>query len=274
MISFRKFFSFLLLCLFSLFSVFPIYNILSASWRTNNAFQSTSFQLWSENSSWVNYKNLFAQTDFLLWARNSFLVSGVVTVLGVSLAAFAGYALSRFSVKGKRGMLLVLMVTQMFPCTMLLLPFYIVISKLKLMNSFWGLIIIYSATALPFCIWQMKGFFDTIPKELEEAALVDGCSNWQTFMKVILPISLPALVITALFSFLTAWCEYAVAAVVLQDPSLYTLPIGLKTFQSSLATQWGLYSAGAIIVSIPVVALFMYLARYLISGLTLGSVKG
>lgn len=274
MISLRKIFSLLLLGLFSLFSVFPIYNILAASWRTNNAFQSTSFELWSFDSSWINYQQLFTQTHFLLWARNSFLVSVAVTVLGVSLAAFAGYALSRFPVKGKRGMLLVLMVTQMFPCTMLLLPFYILISKLKLMNSFLGLMIIYSATALPFCIWQMKGFFDTIPKELEDAALVDGCSYWQTFIKVILPISLPALVITALFSFLTAWCEYAVAAVVLQDPSLYTLPIGLKTFQSSLATQWGLYSAAAIIVSLPVVVLFMYLARYLISGLTLGSVKG
>lgn len=272
--SLKKIFSLFLLSLFSLFSIFPIYSILSASWRSQDSFHSTTFVLWGADSSWKNYFDLFLKTDFLVWVQNSVVVSTSVTILGVGLATFAGYALSRFHMKGKKSALLFLMMTQMFPCTMLLLPFYIVLTKLKLMNSFLGLILVYSATALPFCIWQMKGFFDTIPKELEEAARMDGCSNWKVFNLVILPISLPALVITSLFSFLTAWCEYAIAAIVLQDPALYTLPIGLKTFQSSLSTQWGLYSAGAVVVSIPVVALFMYLTRYLISGLTLGSVKG
>jgi arabinogalactan oligomer/maltooligosaccharide transport system permease protein len=162
----------------------------------------------------------------------------------------------------------------MFPATMLLLPFFILLAKLKLINSYLGLIIIYSSTALPFCIWQMKGYYDTIPAALEEAARMDGCSRFSAFIKVILPVSAPALVITALFSFMASWSEYVVAAIVLQDPGLYTLPLGLKSFQASLSTQWGLYAAGAVVVSIPVMILFISLSKFLVSGLTVGSVKG
>jgi len=167
-----------------------------------------------------------------------------------------------------------LLVTQMFPATMLLLPMFLMLAKLHLINSYIGLIIVYSATALPFTIWQMKGYYDTIPRELEEAAIMDGAGRFTVFYKVILPLAAPALVITALFSFLTAWSEYIVAAQVLLTEDLFTVPLGLKQFQSSMTTEWGLYSAGSIIVSIPVVALFIYLSRWLVSGLTLGSVKG
>ena len=270
----RKILSLLILSVFALFAIFPIYVVLSTSFRGDNAFQSTSLQFWSATSSFANYFHLFTSTSFLIWLRNSALISGTVTVFGVSLAIGAAYALSRFPIRGKKTGLLILMTTQMFPATMLLLPFYIVLSHLKLINNFWGLLIIYSASSLPFCIWQLKGFFDTIPKELEEAARLDGCSHFQVLVKVILPVSLPALAITSLFNFMTAWTEYAIAAVTLQDPELYTLSVGLKSFQSSLATEWGLYAAAAVIVSIPVVILFMSLSRFLVSGLTLGSVKG
>ena len=157
---------------------------------------------------------------------------------------------------------------------MLLLPLYVMLIKLHLLNSYLGIVVIYTATALPFCVWQMKGYYDTIPPTLEEAARIDGASHWQAFTKVILPLAAPALVITALFSFMTAWNEYVVANVVLQDTSMFTLPLGLKMFQSSMTTQWGLYAAGSLLVSIPVVVLFLVLSRYLISGLTLGAVKG
>ena len=162
----------------------------------------------------------------------------------------------------------------MFPATMLLLPFFILLSYLGLINSYMGLIVIYASTALPFCIWQMKGYYDTIPPSLEESERLDGCTRFQAFYKVILPLSTPALVITALFSFMASWSEYVVAAIILQDPKLYTLPLGLKSFQASLSTQWGLYAAGAVVVSIPVTILFISLSRYLVSGLTMGSVKG
>ncbi len=267
-------FIFSFLVLFTLATLYPALNIIGISLRTDDAFQTRSLALWTAESSFRSYFTLFLETDFLTWMKNSFLVSFVVTLTGVVLASTSGYALSRFNFMGRRAVLSSLLMTQMFPATMLLLPFFILLAKLKLINSYLGLIIIYSSTALPFCIWQMKGYYDTIPDALEEAARIDGCSRFSAFTKVILPVSAPALVITALFSFMASWSEYVVAAIVLQDPGLYTLPLGLKSFQASLSTQWGLYAAGAVVVSIPVTILFISLSRFLVSGLTVGSVKG
>ena len=267
-------FIFSFLVLFTLATLYPALNIIGISLRTDDAFQTRSLALWTAESSFRSYFTLFLETDFLTWMKNSFLVSFVVTLTGVVLASTSGYALSRFNFRGRRVVLSSLLMTQMFPATMLLLPFFILLAKLKLINSYLGLIIIYSSTALPFCIWQMKGYYDTIPAALEEAARIDGCSRFSAFTKVILPVSAPALVITALFSFMASWSEYVVAAIVLQDPGLYTLPLGLKSFQASLSTQWGLYAAGAVVVSIPVMILFISLSRFLVSGLTVGSVKG
>ena len=295
---------FLLLILFLLITIYPVLNIVSISLRTDNAFQSRSLSLieyaekyvdsnnnrkWdvgepfvdvNENGSWdsgssiKSYITLFTQTDFFLWFRNSVLISFIVTITGIIFASTGGYALSRFKFIGRDFGMVALLTTQMFPATMLLLPFFIILSYLGLINSYVGLIIIYSSTALPFCLWQMKGYYDTIPTALEESARLDGCTQFQAFYKIILPLSKPALVITALFSFMASWSEYVIAAIILQDPQLYTLPLGLKSFQSSLATEWGLYAAGAVIVSIPVTILFISLSRYLVSGLTMGSVKG
>ena len=267
-------FIFSFLVLFTLATLYPALNIIGISLRTDDAFQTRSLALWTSESSFRSYATLFLETDFLTWMKNSFLVSFVVTLSGVVLASTSGYALSRFNFMGRRAVLSSLLMTQMFPATMLLLPFFILLAKLKLINSYLGLIIIYSSTALPFCIWQMKGYYDTIPAALEEAARMDGCSRFSAFIKVILPVSAPALVITALFSFMASWSEYVVAAIVLQDPGIYTLPLGLKSFQASLATQWGLYAAGADVVSIPVTILYISLSRFLVSGLTVGSVKG
>ena len=291
------------LSLFCLATIYPVLNIVGVSLRTDDAFQSRSLSLiefeekyedingngkwdkgeryedvnnnskWDSGSSIKSYLNLFTETDFLLWTWNSIIISFVVTLTGVIFASTGGYALSRFKFKGREFGMIALMTTQMFPATMLLLPFFILLSYLELINSYIGLIIIYSSTALPFCIWQMKGYYDTIPPSLEESARLDGCTRYQAFYKIILPLSSPALVITALFSFMASWSEYVVAAIILQDPKLYTLPLGLKSFQASLSTQWGLYAAGAVVVSIPVCILFISLSRFLVSGLTMGSVK-
>ena len=265
---------FLFLTIFTLGTIYPILNIFGISLRLDNAFQSKSLVFFDENSGMDTYVTLFTDTQFLLWMKNSIVISIAVTILGVALASTSAYAFSRYKFKGRQLGMTSLLTTQMFPATMLLLPFFIILSKLELINSYVGLVIIYSSTALPFCIWQMKGFYDTIPQALEESAYLDGCNQFQAFYKIVLPLSTPALVITALFSFMASWSEYVVAAIILQDPELYTLPLGLKSFQSSLATEWGLYAAGAVVISIPVVILFISLARFLVSGLTMGSVKG
>lgn len=271
---FKKLAAFFIVLIFCTFSIYPILYVLTVSLRTDQAFQTKELQFFGEQTSLQNFTRLIFETDFLIWCRNSLLVSTTSTILGVALASTAAYVLSRYTFKAKRWILFSLLTTQMFPATMLMLPFFIILAKLSLINSFVGLFIIYSSTALPFCIWQMKAYYDTLPQDLEEAARLDGCSQWQVFYKIILPVSSPALVITGLFSFMTAWSEYMIAAIVLQDPALYTLPLGLKSFQSSLATQWGLYAAAALIVSFPIVLLFFALSKYLISGLTVGSVKG
>ena len=265
---------FIFLSFFTLLTIYPVLNIISVSLRTDNAFQTRTLAFIGENSGLDIYLQLFTDTPFFLWLRNSLIISIVVTLLGVVLASTSAYALSRYRFKGRQFGMISLLTTQMFPATMLLLPFFILLSKLSLIDSFTGLAIIYSSTALPFCIWQMKGFYDTISPSLEESACLDGCNQFQAFYKIVLPLSTPALVITALFSFMSSWSEYVVAAIILQDPELYTLPLGLKSFQSSLATEWGLYAAGAVVISIPVVVLFISLARFLVSGLTMGSVKG
>jgi arabinogalactan oligomer/maltooligosaccharide transport system permease protein len=201
------------------------------------------------------------------------LVATAVTVTGVALASIGGYAFSRFRFVGRQAMMLSILTTQMFPATMLLLPLFLMIAKLGLLNTYIGLSVFYISTALPFCVWQMKGFYDTIPRSLEEAARIDGCTPWQAFRRVILPLAAPGLVITALFISMSAWSEYLVAAQILQDRNMFTLPLGLKSFQASMSTQWGLYAAAAILVSVPVMTVFILLSRYLVSGLTLGSVK-
>jgi arabinogalactan oligomer/maltooligosaccharide transport system permease protein len=259
---------------FTIIVLYPIINVFSISLRPADRLLSTSLKIIPDGASFHAYKVLFTETPFLLWFWNSVLISLTVTATGVVLASTAGYAFSRFNFYGKKSTMVGLLVTQMFPPTMLLLPMYIMLLKLHLINSYIGVIVIYTSTALPFCVWQMKGYYDTIPFSLEEAARIDGATRWGAFRKVVLPLAAPALVITALFSFMTAWAEYVVAAQVLQDTSLFTLPLGLKQFESSMSTQWGLYAAGSLIVSIPAVALFLFLSRWLISGLTLGSVKG
>ncbi len=266
--------AYITLAIFTFFAIYPILVVITISLRPGDRLLSKSLALIPDDATIASYVRLFTQEPFLLWLSNSLIVSGAVMFVGVALAATAGYAFSRYKFIGKEAAMFGLITTQMFPLTMLLLPLFIMLIKLKLYDSYAGLIIAYSATALPFTTWQMKGYYDTIPFSLEEAAYIDGCSQFATFWRIVLPLAAPALVITALFSFMAAWSEYLVAAVLIQDQNLFTLPLGLKTFQSAMETSWGLYSAGAIMVSLPVVVLFLFLSRWLISGLTLGSVKG
>ncbi|GAB4368299.1 MAG: ABC transporter permease subunit [Calditrichia bacterium] len=266
--------AYLVLTAFTLFAIYPVLRVISISLRPGNRLLSKSLAIIPENATLDSYIQLFTREPFLRWMMNSVVISLAVTLVGVCLAATAGYAFSRYRFKGRNASLLAIITTQMFPVTMLLLPLFIMLIYLRLYDSYLGLIIAYSATALPFTIWQMKGYYDTIPYSLEEAAMIDGAGPFYSFYRIILPLALPALAISALFSFMAAWSEYLVAAVLIQNRDLFTLPLGLKLFQSNMEVAWGLYSAGAVMVSIPVVVVFMLLSRWLISGLTLGSVKG
>ncbi len=167
------------------------------------------------------------------------------------------------------------LVSQMFPGVLTLIPLYIIVVKwLGLGSTRIGLVLVYTTTAIPFCVWMLKGYFDTIPRDLEEAAMMDGASPLLIFRRIVLPLAKPAIAVTALFSFMTGWNEFILAATLMDKENMYTAPVGLRFFVGGFSQQWGYFAAGAIIVSIPIVALFFFLQRYLVSGLTAGSVKG
>ncbi len=258
----------------TLVTLYPILLVIGISLRPGDQLYSTSLRLIPAGASLHSYHAILFEKPFLLWLKNSLIVSLSVTLIGVALAATSGYAFSRYRFPGHRIGLMSFLLTQMFPATMLLLPLYLLLQKLHLLNSLAGLMVVYVTTALPFCVWTMKGYYDSIPRDLEEAALIDGLTPMGAFVRIVLPLSLPALTITALFSFMAAWSEFIVARVVLQSRDLFTLPLGLEALAGTFQTEWANYAAGSVLVSVPVVILFLLLNRFLVSGLTLGGVKG
>jgi arabinogalactan oligomer/maltooligosaccharide transport system permease protein len=230
---------------------------------------------WPEQVSLSNFKSVMTDQPFARWILNSAVVAAATTVLGVFLATTAGYAFSRFRFPGQRAGLMSFLVSQMFPGTLMLIPLYIIIVGWLGLGSTWiGLILVYATTSIPFCVWMLKGYFDTIPLELEESARIDGATPIQIFIKIILPLAKPAVAVTALFSFMTGWNEFILAATFMDEEVMYTAPVGLRFFVGGFSQQWGYFAAGSIIVSIPVVLLFLFLQKYLVSGLTAGAVKG
>ncbi|MCP4204887.1 MAG: sugar ABC transporter permease [bacterium] len=230
---------------------------------------------WPATITWSNFKSVMTDQPFARWLLNSAVVAGATTVVGVFLATTAGYAFSRFRFPGRRAGMLSFLVSQMFPGTLMLIPLYIIIVGWLGLGSSWiGLILVYTTVAIPFCVWMLKGYFDTIPLDLEESARIDGATPGQIFRHIILPLAKPAVAVTALFSFMTGWNEFIIAATFMDQESMYTAPVGLRFFVGGYSQQWGYFAAGSIIVAIPVVLLFLFLQKYLVSGLTAGAVKG
>jgi arabinogalactan oligomer/maltooligosaccharide transport system permease protein len=205
---------------------------------------------------------------------NSLVVSTATAAVGLVLSTSAAYALSRWDFPGRDRSMNAFLVTQMFPGVVMAIPLYILLDAMNLLDSMTGLVLVYATTSVPFSVFTLKGYFDTIPRDLEEAALLDGASRLQTYLLVILPLARPALAVTGLFSFMTAWNEFILAATFMGDPRSYTLPVVLQRYVSDYGTEWGNFAAGAILVSLPVMALFFALQRHFVEGLTAGSVKG
>ncbi|UHQ56860.1 MULTISPECIES: sugar ABC transporter permease [Microbulbifer] len=222
-----------------------------------------------------NFRAVLTEQPFMRWLLNSLVVSLSTTVVGLALSCSAAYAFSRFRFPGRDRGLVLFLISQMFPAVLMLIPLYVIVVQwLGLGNSWLGLILVYAITALPFCVWMLKGYFDTLPYEIEESALLEGASRFTIFYRIILPLARPAIAVTGLFSFMTAWNEFILASIFMDDEALYTVPVGLRFFVSDYASEWGYFAAGAILVSLPVIALFMALQRFLVSGLSAGAVKG
>jgi arabinogalactan oligomer/maltooligosaccharide transport system permease protein len=273
--SFKRLLIHLTLIMCCVATVYPVLRVFSVSLRPGDRLLSTSLRIIPEDASLENYQKLFSDTDFLLWVWNSLMITIGTALAGVALAATSAYAFSRWRFKARNPGLIFLLSTQMIPAAMLMVPLYILALRNGLIGSYRGLIIAYSVTAVPFSIWILKGYYDTIPRDLEEAALIDGAGRMGTFWRIILPLSTPSLAIVFLFNFTQAWNDYLLARIMIGNAQeIWTWPLGLRTLQEQFRTEWGMFSAGSILVTIPVLILFLYSSKYLISGLTLGSVKG
>ncbi len=207
---------------------------------------------------------------------NSLLVAGGTSLFTVAVGILAAYSFSRFQFVGREIGMIGFIVIQMLPAVATLAALFVLLNTFKLRTELTGLMIAYASTGLPFAIWNLKGYLDTIPKELEEAALIDGCSTFQVFSKIILPLAVPSLAITALFGFMTGWSEFALAWTFLEDYNKFTLAMVLRQMQGQYSsnTPWNQFAALAILFSIPMIFLFFAMQRYIVSGLTAGGVKG
>ncbi len=245
---------------------------------------STSFKIESETiiipPRWIPetftieaYQRLWEEYPFLTYFKNSIIIVLGSVIVSVAFACLAGYGVTRFKFKGKKGFTTFLLVTQMFPSIMLLIPYYKVLDTYGLNDSLLGMTLVYISFTIPFCTWMMIGFFKTIPTSLDEAAIIDGCSRWKVFLKVILPLTLPGIASSAIYAFITAWNEYMFAQTLLISPELKTLPLGIAELNGFYKILWNDMMAASVIASIPLVILFVFMQKYFVSGLTAGAVK-
>jgi arabinogalactan oligomer/maltooligosaccharide transport system permease protein len=258
-------------------AVFPVFWILISSFKDQEEIAfSTTLSILPHDWQFSNYVHVLTDDDhiFATWFWNSIVVAFFTTVIGVFLAATAAYAFSRYRFPGYRPALTAFLITQMFPAAILLVPIYNIILHLGLLNQKTGLVLAYCTTAVPFCVWMLKGYFDTIPISIEEAGRIDGLTPFGTFWRIVIPLSVPGLAVTFFYSFITAWNEFAFANMLLVADKSYTLPVGMQTYVFEFAQNWEKLTAAAVIVTIPAVVVFLIAQRYLVSGLTRGGVKG
>lgn len=254
--------------------VFPFYWMLNTSlkpaaevFRSPPGFVSAH---WSLDAYWTQFQT----KPILRYFLNSLIVSAGATVLAVVLAALAAYGFTRFFVRGATAFVVFLLFTKMLPETLLIVPYFQLMSSLGLVNTHFALILAYSSFALPFSVWMLIGFFRAIPTEIDEAAIVDGATRLQTFFKVILPLARPGLVAVALFTFIIAWNSYVWALVLTTDPGMFVLSVGVANLVGEYRVQWNELMAASVIAALPVMVIYACLERHLVSAMTAGAVKG
>lgn len=255
------------------FSLYPVLWVLSTAFSAGSAPERSILPLPSAPTT-AHLADVVGAPSFWRQALNSVSVALATALVGIGIALPTAYALSRFSFVGRQAGVRVLLATQMFPMVASAVPLYIVLETLNLLDTRTGLVVCYATTSVPFAIFQLRGAFDTIPKDLEEAAMVDGATRLQAFVRVVLPAARPAIAVTALFAFMSAYNEFILAATILGKEEALTLPVVLQRFVGEHDAAWGKFAAGSIVVSLPVMALFYVAQRHLVSGLTAGGVKG
>ncbi len=257
----------------SAIALLPVAWVLLTSFKPGYATRSSEISL-VKDPTLANYVHVLTETGFPRWFLNSVVVAAFTMLVGITISATAGYAVSRFRFPGRRTLLWTFLVTQMFPMAILIVPMYVIMSRLGLLNTPVALVLANCTVLVPFCAWMMKGYFDTIPMEIDEAASLDGLGPVKTFWVVVLPLAKPGLAVTAFYTFLTAWGEVAYASAFIQSEDRFTLAYGLQQFVPQFNQQWEYLTPAAVLITIPAGVVFFVVQRHLVGGLVAGSTKG
>jgi len=263
---------------------FMIVCLLPLVWMFANSLKA-NLEIWTPPPGMLprklnpqTYAELFRKTtaggSYLQWLWNSLLVTVPVTVLSIMVSSIAAYAIARFRFLGRRMFVHTILIGQMLPAALLVIPLYTLMRSFRLFDTLTGLTVVYLTFSVPFCVWMLVGFFASIPVELEEAAMLDGCSHMQAFVRVVLPLAVPGISATALYAWLLAWDEFLMARTLLPTLSNWTLNLGLQSYITEQTISWNLAMAGGLLMTIPSLIVYLLLQRYLITGLTGGAVKG
>lgn len=262
------------LAVFVLFSVLPIYWLVKVAVTPNKLLYSEGVRLWPSSTTLEHFVFVALKSDFPIFFLNSVIVSMGTAVWTTILSAFAGYAFSRFRFRGKMIVIAVMFFSQAFPLVMVIAPIYKLMAPIGLTNNLLGLIVVYTAFNVPFATFLMQSFFEDIPEELEEAAMIDGCTRFKALRLVIAPLTLPGIGATLGFVFTAAWSELLFALMLINNSENMTFPVGLLTFVSKFSVNWGQMMAASVMALVPACLFFAYIQRYLVKGLTSGAVKG
>ena len=251
----------------------PIGWLIMSSFRSNDSIQTGRLVPALSELTVANYIEVFAINNVFVFLANSVVIATSVMLLVVILGSLSAYALSRFALRGKNLLMMSTLLPQFFPYVLILIPFYVLMSNLGLVDTHIGLILTHTSITLPFAIWMLTGYFNAIPKELDQAALIDGCSRLGVLFRIIYPTALPGLVVAGFFAFVVSWGDYLFVSILSQSESTQTLPIALQAFMNSLQVKWGMITAGTVVAIVPTMLFFSLVQRRLVAGLTAGAVK-
>ncbi len=256
-----------------LFAIGPyIWSVISSITPEREMYTS-EFRYLPQNPTTENYGRLFTKVNFLANLGDSLVVATFAMLFGLAVSVTASYSFSRFKFRGRRPLLIQFLIINMFPIVLLLIPLFVIMSRLHLRDTYIALVLAYATFAIPFSTWMMTSFFNAIPRSLDEQAQIDGCSRFTAMIRVIIPIALPGIAATAIYIFITAWNEFVFASV-LTGNDVQTIPIALQNMVGQYQIEWGLLTAGGVVSAIPVLILFFFIQKQLISGMTAGAVKG
>ena len=271
----KKILTYLVIVCSLILFIFPIYWMFIASLKENNVLMRVPPQLYPTFKTFANYISIITNVKYLNYIKNSHIVASMTVIADLVLATFAGYSLSRFRYPGRKTIMTLTLSAQVFPTVVIIISLYSLFSKLKLMNSYLGLMLADVAMSLPLSVWMMKSFCDSVPGSLDEAARVDGCSRFATMTRIVVPLMKPGMLAVGIYAFLQSWDDYMISLVVMSKTAMKTLPVGIaETFMGEFGFDYAGMMTISVVASLPVLLLFLFFNKYMVAGLTGGAVKG